>query len=287
MSAAERAEIARNLRQLIELDRGFGVEFALRSVETAPARTAQPAPAPAMPRAAPLRPQPARLAESPRPADPVAAAAPVVPTAAPVEAWVPDPALFALPASEALATIVREVAACTRCALRAGCQRTVPGEGHATPEILFVGEGPGAEEDQQGRPFVGPAGQLLTKMIEAMGLGRGEVHIANVVKCRPPGNRTPEPDEVRACMPFLRAQIATLKPKVICSLGNTPLRALMGDDALGITRQRGKRLTYQGIPLIPTFHPSYLLRNAEAKKPCWEDLKTVLAVIGRTVPARG
>ncbi|MBA3846600.1 MAG: uracil-DNA glycosylase, partial [Planctomycetes bacterium] len=203
----------------------------------------------------------------------------------PAEAWVPDPALFALPAAEALATIVREVAACTRCPLRAGCQRTVPGEGSATPEILFVGEGPGAEEDAQGRPFVGPAGQLLTKMIEAMGLAREDVHIANVVKCRPPGNRTPEPDEVRMCMPFLRAQIATLKPKVICSLGNTPLRALMGDEALGITRQRGKRLSYQGIPLIPTFHPSYLLRNAEAKKPCWEDLKTVLAVVGRTPPS--
>ncbi|HYE08367.1 MAG TPA: uracil-DNA glycosylase [Planctomycetota bacterium] len=276
MTAAERAEIAHNLRQLIELDRGFGVEFALRSPEA-------PAPARATPTSAPVARQSPSL-PAPRPAEPVRVADAPAPPAA--EAWVPDPALFALPAAEALATIVREVAGCTRCPLRAGCQRTVPGEGHASPEILFVGEGPGAEEDAQGRPFVGPAGQLLTKMIEAMGLARADVHIANVVKCRPPGNRTPEPDEVRACMPFLRAQIATLKPKVICALGNTPLRALMGDDALGITRQRGKRLSYQGIPLIPTFHPSYLLRNAEAKKPCWEDLKAVLAIVGRTPPPR-
>ena len=124
-------------------------------------------------------------------------------------------------------------------------------------------------------------------MIIAMGLRREDVFIANIVKCRPPGNRTPEPSEVGACLGYLRRQIAVLKPKVICALGNTPLRALMNDDQLGITRMRGKKLQFEGITLIPTFHPSYLLRNEEAKKPCWDDLKVVLKELGRELPKRG
>jgi DNA polymerase len=210
---------------------------------------------------------------------PVVASVPVV-TAPP-----PAIALTGLAASD-LAAIAAQIAACTRCKLCPTRTRTVPGEGNPSPDLLFVGEGPGADEDAQGRPFVGPAGQLLTKMIAAMGLRRDEVFIANIVKCRPPDNRAPEPDEVAACMPFLEAQVQALKPKVICALGNTPLRALMGDDKLGITRMRGKRLAWKGFVLIPTFHPSYLLRNPTAKKPCWEDLLTVLKELGRTPPPR-
>jgi len=186
----------------------------------------------------------------------------------------------------ALRAIAQEIAVCRACALCPTRTNTVPGEGDPKAELLFVGEGPGADEDAQGRPFVGKAGDLLTKMIEAMGFRRDQVFIANVVKCRPPGNRVPEPAEAAACLPFLHRQIAAIRPKVICTLGNTPLRALMGDDKLGITRLRGQRLEWRGIPLIPTFHPAYLLRNPPAKKPCWEDLKAVLALLGKTPPGR-
>lgn len=123
-------------------------------------------------------------------------------------------------------------------------------------------------------------------MIAAMGLTRNQVFIANVVKCRPPGNRNPEPDEVAACLPYLKAQIQAIGPAVICTLGNTPLRALRQDTTLGITRQRGRAFTYEGITCVPTFHPSYLLRNEAAKRPAWEDLKQVLGLLGREPPRR-
>jgi uracil-DNA glycosylase family 4 len=277
---SERDELLRNLKALVELDRGLGVEFMARiplattpAAAPVPIRVGSPTPAAAtghrpqatdIPRAA--------LASSPTPD---------------TRRQTPDviPAPTGLPAAD-LAAIAAQIATCQRCKLCQGRTNTVPGEGNPAAELLFVGEGPGADEDAQGRPFVGAAGQLLDKMIVAMGLRRDEVFIANVLKCRPPGNRTPEPDEVAACMPYLRQQIATLRPKVICSLGNTPLRALMGDDSLGITRQRGKQLDFAGIPVIPTFHPSYLLRNETAKKPCWEDLQVVLKLLGRTAPKR-
>jgi len=282
----ERADILRNLHQLVELDRAFGVEFAplplaapATAVAAAAADNARPAPTG-------LRPPVGRAATVPAvhaPPTPVPAAPLAMP---PGTAPVAAPDLLAQPPAQALAAIAARIAVCQACKLCPTRTTTVPGEGSAQPEILFIGEGPGADEDAAGRPFVGAAGQLLTKMIVAMGLRREDVFIANVIKCRPPGNRTPEPDEVGACLGYLRAQIAILKPKVICTLGNTPLRALTGDESLGITRWRGKRLDFHGIPLIPTFHPSYLLRNEAGKKPCWEDLKAVLAVIGRTPPAR-
>ncbi len=187
-------------------------------------------------------------------------------------------------AAEQLETIATAVAACTRCGLCEKRKNSVPGEGHAEAELMFIGEGPGADEDRQGRPFVGAAGQLLDKMINAMGFERSDVYIANIVKCRPPGNRTPEEDEAAACMPWLEQQINIIQPKIICTLGNTPLRALSGNPKAGITRMRGKEFMWQDIPVIPTFHPSYLLRNAEAKKPCWEDLKLVVSKLGRELP---
>lgn len=153
-------------------------------------------------------------------------------------------------------------------------------------ELLFIGEGPGPEEEALGRPFVGPAGQLLDKMIAAMGLARADVFITDVVKCRLPANRNPDPQEIAACIPFLHRQIAALAPKVICTLGNVPLRALFGAEQPGITSSRGKRLEWNGRVVIPTFHPSYLLRNEQAKKPAWEDLLSVLRELGREPPKR-
>jgi DNA polymerase len=277
---SERDELVRNLRGLVELDRGFGIEFSMRLAEPTPGAAPAPNPAP-VPAATPVRPAP----PAPAPA-PVRAVAPAALASRPAPTPAAPPLAEAGAGATSLAGIAAEISACRLCGLCSTRRTTVPGEGSASPELLFVGEGPGADEDAQGRPFVGAAGQLLTKMIEAMGFQRGEVFIANVVKCRPPGNRTPEPAEVAACMPYLRRQIAALRPKVICTLGNTPLRALLGDDSLGITRQRGKRFAYEGITLIPTFHPSYLLRNAEAKKPCWEDLQSVLKELGRSAPPR-
>jgi DNA polymerase len=150
---------------------------------------------------------------------------------------------------------------------------------------MFVGEAPGHHEDVQGRPFVGPAGQLLTQMIAAMGFAREEVYIANVLKCRPPGNRDPAPDEVERCRPFLLRQIALVRPKVVCALGRHALRALTGS-AEALSRVRGRPMAFQDTTVVATFHPAYLLRNPAAKRDAWEDLKQVLGLLGRPVPAR-
>jgi DNA polymerase len=147
---------------------------------------------------------------------------------------------------------------------------------------MFVGEGPGEQEDLQGIPFVGKAGQLLTKMIEAMGFLREDVYIANVVKCRPPNNRNPEPDEIAACEPFLKAQIRVVKPKVLVALGKFAAQTLLRDPT-PITRMRGRWAQYEGTPLMPTFHPAYLLRNPADKKLAWADLKEVMGRLGKKV----
>ncbi len=169
---------------------------------------------------------------------------------------------------------------CKRCKLCEGRKSIVFGVGNPRAELVFVGEGPGAEEDELGVPFVGAAGQLLTKMIEAMGLSRDEVYICNVVKCRPPGNRTPELDEIAACEPFLRAQLGALQPKVLVGLGKTAVQVLLREE-LPITRVRGTWREYAGIPLMPTFHPAYLLRNPAEKRSTWDDLKKVMKVLGK------
>jgi DNA polymerase len=158
------------------------------------------------------------------------------------------------------------------------------GVGDPGAALMFVGEGPGADEDLQGEPFVGKAGQLLTKMIEAMGFRREEVYIANVVKCRPPGNRDPEPDEIAACEPFLKAQIAAVRPRVIVALGRFAVQTLLRD-ATPITRQRGAWREYEGVKLMPTFHPAYLLRNPAEKGKAWQDLQQVMRELGKA-PAR-
>jgi uracil-DNA glycosylase family 4 len=186
--------------------------------------------------------------------------------------------------AEALAAIRDDLGECTRCKLHTlGRKQIVFGVGNPHADVMFVGEAPGADEDEQGVPFVGRAGQLLTKMIEAMGLTRDDVYIANVLKCRPPGNRNPEPDEIATCEPFLFRQLASVQPKVVIALGAFAARTLLKTDA-PISRLRGRVFDYRGAQLIPTFHPSFLLRSPGYKREAWEDLKTALAVLGRTPP---
>ena len=188
-------------------------------------------------------------------------------------------------AAEALARVREEIGDCTRCKLHQGRTQVVFGVGSPEAEIMFIGEGPGADEDAQGIPFVGKAGQQLTKMIEGgMGLRRDEVYIANVVKCRPPGNRNPEPDEIAACEPFLFRQIEAVQPKVIVALGKFAAQTLLRSDA-PISKLRGRLHEYRGTPLVPTFHPAFLLRSPGYKRDAWDDLKLALRVLGREAPA--
>ena len=185
-----------------------------------------------------------------------------------------------------LANIAAKLAACTRCELCRQRKQVVPGQGNPlSPDVMFVGEAPGADEDAQGLAFVGAAGQLLTKMIAAMGYAREEVFIANICKCRPPNNRPPAPDEMNACLPYLREQIAVVRPKVLVAMGATAVKALL-ESSRGISQLRGTWMTYAGIPLMPTFHPAYLLRLASAKHEAWSDLKKVLVRLGRPVPEK-
>jgi DNA polymerase len=168
---------------------------------------------------------------------------------------------------------------CTRCKLHKGRTKIVYGVGNPRAELVFVGEGPGHDEDIQGEPFVGRAGKLLTQMIEAMGLGREDVYICNVVKCRPPENRLPEKDEIATCSPFLMRQLAAIQPKVICALGSCASQTLL-QTTQGISRFRGEWFDFRGSQFIATYHPAYLLRNPSAKGEVWKDLQKVMAVLG-------
>ncbi|WP_437673800.1 uracil-DNA glycosylase [Sorangium sp. So ce131] len=186
-----------------------------------------------------------------------------------------------------LVLLAEEVSTCQKCALHEGRTQTVFSRGNPLSEVVFVGEGPGAEEDLQGEPFVGPAGQLLDRMIAAMGYHRDEVYICNIVKCRPPKNRKPEPAEMAACSPYLAAQLTLTKPKVIVALGATAVQGLIGTTE-GITKLRGTWKLYKGsIPIMPTFHPAYLLRQPSAKREVWSDLKEVMRHLGKSAPDRG
>lgn len=171
-------------------------------------------------------------------------------------------------------SLTEEITNCQKCRLCTARTRAVPGEGNPHARLMFIGEGPGRDEDLTGRPFVGRAGQLLDKMIAAIGLSREEVYIANVVKCRPPQNRAPEMDEVAACMPYLRAQVGLIRPQVIVLLGSSALGAILGPEHR-ITRERGAWLERKGVFFMPTFHPAALLRDESKKRPVWEDLKKV------------
>lgn len=172
---------------------------------------------------------------------------------------------------------------CSRCKLCKKRTKVVFGTGNPSAEIMFVGEAPGRDEDEQGEPFVGRAGQLLTKIIQAMGYERKDVYIANICKCRPPDNRPPEPDEVKSCIQFLIRQAELIAPKIIVCLGSTAVQNLLSTDAK-ITGLRGNLKTWQGIPVMPTYHPAFLLRNPNMKKPVWEDMQAVLKFLGKPLP---
>jgi uracil-DNA glycosylase len=207
------------------------------------------------------------------------------PARAPAEAPAAPPAIAA-PAPERdrrLLEIAAEAATCTRCGLHTGRTKSVFARGSATTDLVFVGEGPGYHEDQEGLPFVGKAGQLLDKMIGAMGYDRDAVYICNVVKCRPPNNRTPLPDEAGACKPFLGAQLELVRPKVIVALGRCAAENLgcLEGDARG---WRGRWARYEGVDVMPTYHPAFLLRNPENKRVVWQDLQAVLGKLGRPIP---
>ncbi len=196
------------------------------------------------------------------------------------------PIQIARSVQEALAAIREDLGDCTRCKLHTqGRKQIVFGVGDPAADVMFVGEAPGADEDTQGIPFVGRAGQLLTKMIEAMGFTRDQVYIANVLKCRPPGNRDPQPDEVEQCEPFLFRQIASVQPKIVIALGAFAARALLKTQD-PVSRMRGRIYSYRGAKLIVTFHPSFLLRSPGYKREAWEDLKKALVELGLEPPAR-
>ena len=200
----------------------------------------------------------------------------VIETIEPVQ---PQPAVLFSSPGEALVAIRQDLGECTRCKLHGlGRGQIVFGVGNPSADLMFVGEAPGADEDIQGEPFVGRAGQLLTKIIEAIELRREDVYIANVIKCRPPGNRNPEPDEVEQCEPFLFRQIDTIKPKVIVALGKFAAQSLLRTTD-PITRLRGREYKYRDAILIPTYHPAYLLRTPSAKRDVWEDMKRVRAIL--------
>lgn len=182
-----------------------------------------------------------------------------------------------------LQKVAREVQECKACSLYRFRNKVVVGEGNFNAEVVFVGEAPGEEEDIQGRPFVGAAGKLLGRIIGAMGFRREDVYIANVLKCRPPANRTPKPQEVEACQHFLMEQLRAVSPRIIVCLGSVATSALLGSQE-SITRIRGKMRQWEGIALMPTYHPSYLLRYPERKKEVWEDMKKVLSFLGKSIP---
>lgn len=189
--------------------------------------------------------------------------------------------------SEMLAVIQSEVAGCTRCPLLASTRtQTVFADGGPTARLMFIGEAPGADEDRQGVPFVGKAGQLLTDMItKGMGLTRQDVYIANVLKCRPPENRNPEPTEIANCLGYLERQIENVQPEYLCALGKIAAGTLL-DTAMPLARLRGRWHRYKGIPLIVTYHPAYLLRSPHEKKKTWEDLQLLMQAMGLKPPAR-
>jgi uracil-DNA glycosylase len=274
---SELLELTRSLRAHAEWQRETGAtglpRGATPGLDAAP--EVGPAPQP--------RSEPAPRAPLPAAAPPAAVAPPVAPPAAAA------PAVLALSSEERkarLEVLAEEVRACTRCVLHEKRTQTVFARGTGSSGLCFIGEGPGADEDAQGFPFVGAAGQLLDKMIGAMGLERDEVYVCNIVKCRPPNNRKPEAEEMAACTPYLAEQIELLQPTVVVALGATAVQGLLGTSE-GIMRLRGKWKLYKGrIAVMPTFHPAYLLRTPAAKREVWEDLQAVLKQMGRALPAR-
>jgi uracil-DNA glycosylase len=273
---AELASIAASLRAYLEVQADTGATGIPRG-----ARPERPAPD------APLRPATTEPVEERSRAE-------ASTTAREVTAPPPVPTLDRAPSlsTRSLEQLAADVAACTRCALHATRKQTVFSRGNPKASLCFVGEAPGADEDDQGLPFVGRAGQLLDRMIAAMGLlPETDVYVCNIIKCRPPGNRRPEPAETAACLPYLHEQLAIMKPKVIVAMGNTAVSTLLGT-TIGISKIRGQWKLYRGTTLVmPTYHPSYLLRPSpqqmEAKRQAWEDLQAVMRELRLPIPTKG
>lgn len=283
----------RHLQQHLELAaQAYGPDLPLPAVTVVRrAADAIPAPPPATAAPAALAPAPAPVSPSTPPV--TAPAAPATPPPAREPATAAPITAAPIPAGDdpvaQLQLLRNEVLPCTRCKLHQGRQHTVFGEGNPRARVMFIGEAPGAREDQSGRPFVGDAGQLLDRIITgAMGLQRQDVYIANINKCRPPGNRAPEADEVAACLPFLRQQIEIVRPEVLVCLGRTAAQNLLSTTA-STTALRGRELEYLGIPVVVTWHPAYLLREPAHKRETWEDIKRVNRLLGRpeVPPASG
>ena len=182
------------------------------------------------------------------------------------------------PGTQTLEDVRSDLGDCRRCRLSEGRKNIVFGAGNPDARLIFVGEGPGYEEDQKGEPFVGAAGQLLTRIVEAMKLTRDQVYICNIVKCRPPGNRNPMPDEIEACSPFLRRQISAIKPDFICALGTFAAQTLL-ETSVPISKLKGRFHEYMGIQVLPTYHPAYLLRNPGKKRDVWEDMQKLMKAL--------
>jgi uracil-DNA glycosylase family 4 len=288
---AEFASLAASLRVYLEWHQDSGTLGFTRRARSELAATG--ASAPALPQAVTARGDTpaASVQAEPREHDEAPPATGDAPPAKPNEtpAATSDTSPAADPRHTRLPLLAAEVASCTRCALAPTRTQTVFARGNPDAALVFVGEGPGADEDAQGLPFVGRAGQLLDRMIAAMGLSpERDVYVCNIVKCRPPGNRKPEPEEMAACMPYLQEQLALVRPRVIVALGNTAVAALL-DTKLGITKIRGQWKLYRGQTLVmPTYHPSYLLRPSpqqiEAKREAWQDLQLVMKELGLAAP---
>jgi DNA polymerase len=251
-------EVLRSLAAHLEWQRACGSPWLARGGQPSSAETASSAGVAAPPRSAPPPPAPAST-----------------------------PSLFGergVREAATLGDLQAHIGDCQRCKLaRMGRSTIVFGVGNPDADLMFIGEGPGADEDRQGEPFVGRAGQLLTEIItKGMKLRRADVYIANVIKCRPPGNRNPEPDEIAACLPFLARQVDLVRPRVIVALGTFAAQTLL-EVRTPITRMRGQWHHYRGIPVMPTFHPAYLLRNPADKRLVWEDIKLVMASLGTPV----
>jgi len=197
-----------------------------------------------------------------------------------------EPIESAAPGFETLGQLRDEIGDCRRCQLSQGRSHIVFGVGNPDADLVFVGEAPGRDEDIQGEPFVGKAGQMLTKIISAMGLTRDDVYICNVIKCRPPDNRDPLPAEIEMCEPFLQEQLRIIKPRVICALGSFASQTLLQSE-VRISRLRGQFRDYNGVPLMPTYHPSFLLRNPHAKREAWDDIKMVMEFLELPLPNDG
>jgi uracil-DNA glycosylase family 4 len=291
----ELADIVASVRALVEWYDATGATGLPHDV-VAPRVEAPRAAAPAPPRAVmPQAPAPSAMVSPPAaPRAPIAPPAPpperappqrlVIPEARAAVAALANPSPVASSPDERrtrLALLAEEARTCSRCRLVEQRKQAVFSRGNPFAELCFVGEGPGADEDDQGEPFVGKAGQLLDKMIVAMGYAPADVYICNVVKCRPPENRKPERDEMEACIHFLHDQLAQVQPKVIVALGATAVQGMLGA-ADGITRMRGKWKLYRGAtPVMPTFHPAYLLRQPAAKREVWSDLQEVMRFLGK------